>query len=184
MPFLPSRTVTLLRISFIVTLVIALGVSFFAQNKPKPEVTPYEKYVIALPATDKVEILAVRGLSTDEQKGVDCHRADIICSGFMPQQIVAAKTLTGADANRISMRWRKLRRGNGAGCFAPAYILRFYQKDELLLATDVCFHCCNITLPGEGGDGIASMCGNESAIADFKDFVTTTLPYPQPEKKP
>ena len=164
-------------------VLISLG-SLSPQNKPTPEVTPYEKYVLALPATDKVEILAVRGLSGNERKDVDCDRADIICKGFMPQQIVAAKTLTGADANRISMRWRKLRRGNGAGCFAPAYILRFYQKDELLLATDVCFHCCNITLPGEGGDGIASMCGNESAIADFKDFVMTTLPYPQPGRKP
>jgi len=30
---------------------------------------------------------------------------------------------------------------------------------------------------------IASMCGNESAIADFKDFVMTTLRYPEPERK-
>jgi hypothetical protein len=165
------------------TVLTLLGGSLLAQNKTKPEVTPYEKYVIALPAIDKVEILAVKGLSPNEQKDVDCHQADIICRGFMPQQIVTSKTLTGSDANRVSSLWRKLRQGNGAGCFAPAYVLRFYQEDRLLLATDVCFHCCNVTLPGEGGDGIASMCGSESAIADFREFVMRTLPYPQQEKK-
>jgi hypothetical protein len=172
-----------MKLLIISLVLISLGF-FFEQYKLSSEVPTFEKYVVSLTAADKVELLAVRVLSSNEIKDVDCHRADIICKRFMPQQVVAAKTLSGVDANLISMRWRKLRPGNGAGCFGPAYILRFYQRDELLLETDVCFHCCNITLPGAGGDGIVSMCGDASAIADFHDFVVTTLPYPRPEKKP
>jgi hypothetical protein len=58
--------------------------------------------------------------------------------------------------------------------------LRFYQKDKLLLMTDVCFGCCNVTLPNSG---IRSICGNEEALKSFKSFVTTELPFPKRENK-
>ncbi len=141
----------------------------------------YHKYVTALPVVDKVEVLAVDGIPPNEWKNVDCTKPDIICKlpNRMPVRLLASKTLSGENANKISMLWRNLRRGNGAGCFAPGYVLRFYQNDKLLLVTEVCFHCCNITLPNEG---IASMCGSEKAITRFKKFVTTELPYPKLEK--
>jgi hypothetical protein len=163
-------------------LVSVLCCPTHAQQTQADDDPAYQKYVIALPAVDKVEVLAVTGFPPSEWKNVDCTNPDIICNlpNRMPVRILASKTLSGEGANRISMLWRNLRRGNGAGCFAPGYVLRFYQQDKLLLATEVCFHCCNITLPDEG---IASMCGSEQSLTRFKEFVTTELPFPKLEGK-
>ena len=163
-------------------LALLLCCPIYAQQTQTDDDPAYQKYVMSLPAVDKVEILAVTGFPPNEWKNADCTKPDIICKrpNRLPVRILASKTLSGEGANRITMLWRKLRRGNGAGCFAPAYVLRFYQKDKLLLATEVCFHCCNITLPDEG---IASMCGSEEALTRFKEFVTTGLPFPKVEDK-
>ncbi|HKA21152.1 MAG TPA: hypothetical protein VKN18_22935 [Blastocatellia bacterium] len=162
---------------------IALGAAMSARDKPKPDISSFDKYVIGLPSVDRVEILAVIAFPMNELKDGDCKRSDIICTG-PPVRVVASKELIGADANRITRLWRKLRGGNGAGCFAPAYVLRFYRGEELLLITDVCFQCCNITLPGEGGDGIAGMCGDVTANRNFKEFVTRALPHPKQQNRP
>ena len=148
-----------------------------AQTKQTDEDTPFLQSVTNLPTVDKVEILAIESIRTN-RKDIDCTQPDIVCSNF-PGKVLASKTLSGEDANKISKLWRSLKNGNGAGCFAPAYVLRFYQKDKLLLMTDVCFQCCNATLPGTG---IRSICGNEKAIKDFIDFVTTEVPFPKREK--
>lgn len=150
----------------------------YAQTKQADENTLFLQSVTNLSAVDKVEILAVEWLRT-ERKDIDCTQPDIVCSMF-PGKILASKTFSGENANKISDLWRDLKNGNGAGCFAPAYVLRFYQNDTLLLMTDVCFHCCNVTLPGTG---IRSICGNEKAFVSFKDLVTTELPFPKIEKK-
>jgi hypothetical protein len=150
----------------------------YAQTKQTDEDTPFLQNVTNLPAFDKAEILAIEWIMTN-RKDIDCTQPDIVCSSF-PGKILASKILSGEDANKISKLWRSLKNGNGAGCFAPAYVLRFYQKDKLLLMTDVCFHCCNVTLPGTG---IRSICGNEKAIKSFAKFVKTELPFPKREKK-
>ena len=174
-------TMKILRPLFSFIVAIALGAAMSAQDKAKREILPFDKYVIGLPAVDRVEILAVVPLI--EMKNGDCKRSDIICNG-PPVRIVASKELIGIDADKICPLWRKLRRGNGAGCFAPAYVLRFYQKEEVLLVTHVCFHCCNITLPREGGNEIASMCGDETANRNLKEFVTRALPHPKQQNRP
>jgi hypothetical protein len=153
----------------------------YAQPRQADDDPTYQKYVLGLPSVDKVEVLAVNGFLPKEGEKVDCARPDIICNlSRYPMIILVSKTLSGKDADRLSMLWRSLRRGNGAGCFAPGYVLRFYQSNKLLLAAEVCFQCCNIKLPGAG---IASMCGNEQALDRFKGFVTTELPFPGPEDK-
>jgi hypothetical protein len=162
-------------------IILSLFCPAYAQQGQSDDDPEYNKYVIALPTVDKVEILAVTGFPPNEWKKVDCTKPDIICGlSVMPYKILGSKSLRGEDANMVSMMWRRLRRGNGAGCFAPAYLLRFYQNDKLFLAAEVCFHCCNIKLPGEG---IASMCGNWDAVTRFKEFLTTELPLPNPDDK-
>ena len=164
--------------TFLILFCLASSTAVSAQTKQTDEDTPFLQSVTNLPTVDKIEILAIEWIQTN-RKEIDCTQSDIVCSKF-PGKILASKTLSGEDANKISKLWRSLENGNGAGCFAPAYVLRFYQKDKLLLTTDVCFHCCNVTLPGTG---IRSICGNEEAIEGFKKFVTTELPFPKREKK-
>jgi len=137
-------------------LVIAGTSPVSAQKRTKPKLTGFQKNVTYLPTIDKVEILAER------QEG----------------NTLASKTLTGAEAQTTARLWRKLVQGNGMGCFAPAYVLKFYRGKVLVFSTRVCFHCCNITIRGEG-DGIVSMCGNEKAVTAFEKFVTTTVPFPK-----
>ena len=62
------------------------------------------------------------------------------------------------------------------GCFAPGYVLRFYSQGQLLLETEVCFHCCNASLPNHGLGGI---CGNDKAFTSFEKKVMEMLPYPR-----
>ena len=137
------------------------------------EEDPLLEKVTKLPEIDKVDILAVHRKGF---KKPDCTRSDIVCSEF-GGKILASKTLSGDDAKKIAGLWRKLRHGNGAACFSPAYVLRFYQKRKLLLMTDVCFHCCNVTLPG-----ITSICGDDQAFRTFEDFVITQVPFPEINK--
>jgi hypothetical protein len=54
--------------------------------------------------------------------------------------------------------------------------LDFYAGSERILRSEVCFGCCNITIPSSG---IRSICGDEKALELFKKFVTDTLPYPK-----
>jgi hypothetical protein len=38
----------------------------------------------------------------------------------------------------------------GMACFSPAYKVKFFAKETLLLGSTICFHCHNLTLPEEG----------------------------------
>ncbi|HEV7842650.1 MAG TPA: hypothetical protein VGO69_03095, partial [Pyrinomonadaceae bacterium] len=118
----------------------------------------YREYVTELPAAERVEILAVGWIATDEWRNVDCTKPDVLCylPHKFPSKILASKMLAGEEANIASMLWRRLKPGNGAGCFSPAYVLRFYTHGEILLTAEVCFHCCNIALPGT----MAGICGD------------------------
>ena len=62
-------------------------------------------------------------------------------------QILSSKTLLGDDAEQFANLWRHLKRGSGAACFVPAYNVKFYSGESLVLDTEVCFGCDNLTLP-------------------------------------
>jgi hypothetical protein len=89
---------------------------------------------------------------------------------------LASLELKGEKAEELWRLWRGLKNGNGAGCFAPGYLLDFYAGGERVLRTQVCFHCCNVTIPESG---IRSICGDERALKLFRQFVTREVPYPQ-----
>jgi hypothetical protein len=61
--------------------------------------------------------------------------------------VLSSKILTSDDAEQFAKLWRRLKRGSGAGCFVPAYNLKFFANEDLLLDTEVCFGCDNLTLP-------------------------------------
>jgi len=61
--------------------------------------------------------------------------------------VLSSKTLLGDDAEYFAMLWRRLKRGPGAACFEPAYNVKFFSSETLLLDSEVCFGCDNLTLP-------------------------------------
>ena len=62
-------------------------------------------------------------------------------------QILSSKILVDDEAEQFAKLWRRLKRGSGAGCFVPAYDVKFYSGESLVLDTEVCFGCDNLTLP-------------------------------------
>jgi hypothetical protein len=51
------------------------------------------------------------------------------------------------DAEQFLKLWRRLKRGSGAACFVPAYNVKFYSSESLVLDSEICFGCDNLTLP-------------------------------------
>jgi len=101
------------------------------------------KYTRELPTVDTVEVNEVR-LGSNYSQGFET-------------KILKTVTLRGAEAERFAKVWRVLNNGEGAGCFSPAYMVKFFADQKLLLGSTICFHCRNLTLPT----------GNTSEIHSF-----------------
>ena len=91
------------------------------------------RYTRELPRVDKVEVSEVRRARGDSQT-----------------KVLASATLQGEAAEGFTQVWRNLNAATGAGCFSPAYNVKFYSGEQLLFGSTVCFHCHNLTLPDEG----------------------------------
>jgi hypothetical protein len=88
------------------------------------------RYTRQLPAIDKVEIQKVTG-NIEIEKFVE--------------KIEATKTLIGNEAQAIATLWREQSYGGtGAICHSPAYAIKFYAKDHLILYASICYDCQNI----------------------------------------
>jgi hypothetical protein len=135
--------------------------------------------ITGLPEIDRVELLTVVGVSLNRGEKADCSDPSIICGRFMPYRILGTRSLTGDSATSLGKLWRKLKPGNGMGCFSPAYLLGFYRKDQLLVEAEVCFHCQNV---GVSGEVMGAIAGDREAYRAFSEFVRTALPYPEPKK--
>lgn len=149
-------------------LILLLCLPAYSQQR-RQSLDPFHDFVTALPPVDKVEVLTVTPLQTDEVNKVDCTRSDLVCvHGRFPLQIGAARTLTGEAARGISELWRNLKRGKRVRCFSTTHVLRFYRGDKLLLETEVCIHCHNITLPDKQ---IVSISGSMEALYRLQDLL-------------
>ena len=147
-------------------LVCLLSPAAHSQSNGK-STNPFRKFVKALPPIDRVEVVAVTPLATDEVERVDCAGPGFVCApDRFPYEIGAIKTLFGEDAHRVTAQWRKLERDylhNDDKCLVPDHILRFFQGDELLLESQVCTFCRKITLPTMG---VVSVAGSNDAPYD------------------
>jgi hypothetical protein len=133
-------------------------------------INPFRKFVKALPPVNKVEVIAVTPVVTDEVERSDCARPGFVCAPYtFPYEIGTVKTLIGDDAYRISAQWRKLERdsNNDDKCLVPDHILRFYHDDKLLLESQVCALCRKITLPIMGVVSVAG--SNEAPYYHFQN---------------
>ena len=123
-----------------------------AQRTPSPN--PFRRYVTRLPAVDTIQVTELKPVLTDNLKDVDCKQAGLVCApDLFPYQLGAVKTLNGKEAVAVSEMWRAQHRhysSSNHDCLTPDYLLRFFKADKLLLETQVCALCHEITLPGLG----------------------------------
>jgi hypothetical protein len=116
---------------------------------------PFYKMTVELPTVDKVEMIYITHLRKDQMPDDQTKAGETgqVLNGGIPGErfkIAAQNVLIGKDAEDFAAQWRKLLRGPGAGCFAPAYRITFWSKDRILLETNVCYHCRNLIIPGNG----------------------------------
>ena len=148
------------------------------KGQPQDSPDPFDRHIKALPIPNRIELLAVGFIPIEKLKGLDCKDPKHLCKppDGLPVRILASAIVVGKAAERIAALWRRLEPGDSMGCFAPGYVLRFYAQDQLLLETEVCFHCCNASLPHYG---LAGICGSEKAFMNFEKIIMEVLPYPR-----
>lgn len=86
------------------------------------------RYTRDLPEIDKVELLKLK-VNGDLWDGA----------------IESLKTLTGKEAQDVASLWRRqVYRQYQVACHLPAYGVKFYSGDKLLVQASVCWQCNNI----------------------------------------
>jgi len=108
----------------------------------------FRNFVTNLPAVDRIEILEVSLVQTDDPTSVDCTKSDVICApGRAPLKIEGMKPHSTEMVSKVSETWRKLKIRNEKSCFNPTHVLRFYQGTNLVLVAQVSFFGPMISLP-------------------------------------
>lgn len=153
-------------------LVFLIGGATPAQTRGRTH-DAFGEFVTKLPAADRVDIVEVRPLLTDDLKNADCLSRDLICApDKFPYEAKQVHTLTRPEADTLLTLWRNLERrylDRNDKCFYPDHVLRFYQGEVLLLETQVCISCRKITLPKLG---IVSVGGsNKFSFFRFQSFL-------------
>lgn len=116
---------------------------------------PFYKATVGLPIVDKVEVLYITHIEKYEALPVPSDNVEIrkasLGHGY---DVITKKVLKDKAAEDFAKQWRRLLRSNGAGCYTPAYAMKFLAGDRVLLETGVCYHCRNIVIPGNTGQEI------------------------------
>jgi hypothetical protein len=111
----------------------------------------FRKYVKRLPDVDRIEVAELKPVLTDNLKEVDCKQAGLVCAPDMfPYRTGSIRTLRGHEAIAVATMWRSQARdylSPNHGCLTPDYLLRFFKADKLILQTQACALCHEITLP-------------------------------------
>jgi hypothetical protein len=116
-----SRVLTLLLVLCIVPVVVGRTPRFRGQK----EFLPYTRN---LPAIDKIELLKLE-LKDDRWDG----------------EIVATKVLRGNEAKKVASLWRRQTyNSNVSACHEPAYAIKFYYRERLIVYASVCWSCNNM----------------------------------------
>jgi hypothetical protein len=161
-------------------LVLLLGPSTYAQRRTRRPDT-FRRFVTALPAVDKIEVLTVTPFLDEDAKSLDCTNKMLRCKpDSFPVEITSSESLTGARADKLSTMWRKLERDylhEIDKCFNPDHVLRFFQGDLLLLESEVCVYCRKITLPKVGMVHVAG--SNDAPYFLFQDFLIPEFSWDQ-----
>jgi hypothetical protein len=89
-----------------------------------------------LPPVSKVELLEVGRLTVDGEMA----------------SIKSSKLIEGLPARRIASIWRSQSWDHKyrADCHVPAYAIKFYAGDKLILYTSICWKCSDVEFLGPG----------------------------------
>jgi hypothetical protein len=135
-------------------LVILLSAAAGIAQTSGRKLDSFRKFVTRLPDIDKLEIVEVKPVLTDDLAQLQCNRGGLICApDNFPYQPGSKRTLVGAEAKKFVRVWRSLtldRLAPRSKCLTPDYVLRFFKADNLILETQVCALCHKITLPTVG----------------------------------
>jgi len=139
-----SKKMLLPRILCLTSVVFAISLSLSCEIDTKLGIPSKDsllyRYTRLLGELDWVEINEVRFSRSADAEGLET-------------KVIKSVKLNGSEAERFTAVWRNLHTGVGAGCFSPAYLVKLYFKEKLLLGSTICFHCHNLTLPiGESSE--------------------------------
>ncbi len=113
-----------------------------------------------LPAIDKVEILKFRAEG-------DLWRGEIETS----------KTLKGAEAQNLASLWRQQSYNRGmAACHNPAYGIKFFSGEKLLVYASLCWDCNNIGFTAPRINGTQSFDGRGKKGQQLLKVFRTAFP--------
>jgi hypothetical protein len=159
----------------------------YAVEYPADPEDPFYKMTVGLPDVDKVELFYITLRQKDPPSNTQPNAVDMEGVPFggvpgMQYQIAAQNTLRGEAAEDFAGQWRKLLLGPGAGCFAPAYQIRFWAKDRELLVTNLCYHCRNLTLPGTGSVEIRGFNTEGKSGKELLKRLKELLPESDPDR--
>jgi hypothetical protein len=129
---------------------------------------------------------------TSNLPGVDRIEVESLNTNLKsPNDIVAARQLTGTQTEELAHLWRRqsYRYWGGVMCHDPIYRVRFYRKDAIFTEATICFHCDNIyfyKFPGaKGPDDVMEvvfglgLAGRASSMAELHTFLDNLFPNPK-----
>lgn len=153
----------------------------------------------ALPSVDRVEVFSL-AFATGKREPAKTDSESFQVRPALPSAgndplilpspeilagIIASKVLTGKSAEKIADDWRSLQfKPNSTFCHVPAYGLRFFREERLLLSVAVCWKCQNFYLPsvdpstGRAGVvlyGFDDNAASKKLLNELRRF----LPHPQ-----
>jgi hypothetical protein len=128
-------------------LLLLLSVLSVAEARPRrfmgrKEFLPYTRN---LPAIDKIELFELK--QKDDQ---------------WTDEILATRVFKGAEARKIASLWRGQNYNQHvSACHQPAYAIKFYAHDKLLVYASVCWSCNNIRFMTPQLDGEQNFAGGD-----------------------
>lgn len=138
-----------------------------------------EKYGWLLPKVDRIEISALTAGDASATTGFP-SRADAL-DGVSYYRIDRQKTIIGEEAKEFRDKWRSMTFwwGFSGACHEPAYGLRFFEGQRLVLETTLCWKCSNFEIPTPLGYRFMGFDEEKPQAKAFWKFLQEQLPLAQ-----
>jgi hypothetical protein len=109
---------------------------------PPKKGSPFYRFTRELAPISKIEIRQVRLALHPGPLAAN----EILFRPNIPLRVLATKTVEERDAQNIIHSWRRLNQASSNACDSPAYWLKFYSGDSLVLETLLSFVCRNLVV--------------------------------------
>jgi hypothetical protein len=138
-----------------------------------------QKYGWLLPEADRIEISALGKSGATATNGFPSRVA-----GVSVHHIGQQKTITGEQATEFRKKWTSMMFwwGFSAMCHEPAYGLRFFRGQSLLLEMTVCWKCSNFEVPTPLGYRFMGFDEKRPEAESVRRSLQEHLPLPEETK--